>query len=119
MKKIVSLALVCVLMVMALASCSNVSESYAEKINKAAEDKEFITYEQVIEDLGDDVADITADIPVLGRGGVVISVKGCDSVEDIQAKLDDGKTVKGIIVTIAGGKAISANYTEITEDDLK
>ena len=43
MKKIVSLALVFMLVLgctFALASCNNVSESYAEKLNKAAENGE-------------------------------------------------------------------------------
>ena len=119
MKKIVSLVLVAVLMVLALASCSNVSESYAEKVNKAAKDGDHYTYSKVIEDLGDDVADLTVDVIVVGRNGVIISVKGCDSMEDIQEKLDDGDTVQGIIVTIAAGKAIAAAYREITKDDLK
>ena len=35
MKKIISLVLVAVLMVLALASCGNISQSYADKINKA------------------------------------------------------------------------------------
>ncbi len=114
MKKIVSLALVLVLALAMLVSCGNISEGYAKKINKAAEDKDYYTYEQVLEDLGDDAVDAT-----FLKTGVIIAVKGCDSLEDIKEKLEDGKTVKGIVVTVAAGKATAAEYTEITEDDLK
>ncbi len=117
MKKIMKL--LCLVMAMvclcsALAGCSNISESYADKVNKAAESDEHYTYTQVLEDLGEDAIDIT----VL-KTGVIIAVKGCQSKEDLQKQLDEGKTVKGIVVTMLGGKAMSATYKEITEDDLK
>ena len=117
MKKIISLALACVLLfgcMLALASCGNISESYAKKINKAAEEDEHYTYDEVVEDLGDNAIEIA-----ILKTGVIVAVKGCETVEDIQAKLDDGKTVKGIVVAVAAGKAVSAEYKEITEDDLK
>ncbi|MBR7101006.1 MAG: hypothetical protein IKC74_01840, partial [Clostridia bacterium] len=77
MKKIISLILVAVLLVCTLASCSNISESYAEKINEAAKEKDYYTYEEVKDDLGDDIVDIT-----IAGNGVIIAVKGCSSVED-------------------------------------
>ena len=120
MKKIVSLALVVVMLVCVLASCGNISESYAKKINEAAANKEHYTYSQVIEDLGgkEEVADLT--ISVLGvASGTVIAVKGCSSWDDIKAKIDEGKTVKGIVVVIAANKAISAEYREISTSDKK
>ena len=117
MKKIISLALVCVMLmgcVFALASCGKISESYAEKINKAAEKGKHYTYEEVMEDLGDNAIDIT-----LLKNGIIVAVKGCETVDDVKAKIDEGKTVKGIVVVVALGKATSATYKEITEDDLK
>ncbi len=121
MKKIVSMVLVCVLLVgsmLALTSCSNISESYAEKINKAAEKGEHLTYSEVKEDLGDDVADIT--ISLLGStNGVLVAVKGCSTLDEIKEKIDNGDTVKGVVVTILNNKATKAAYKEITEDDLK
>lgn len=112
--KLLAVAMALVVLCMALASCSNVSESYAKKINKAAEDKEYYTLDEVKEDLGDEAVEIT----FLGAG-VVIAVKGCTSLDDLKEQVKDGKTVKGIIVTILAGKATAAKYTEITEDDLK
>ena len=117
MKKIISAVLVCVLLVgsiFALASCSNISESYAEKINKAAKEGEPLSYDDVVEDLGENAVEIA----VLGNG-VVVAVKGCDDVEDIIHKIDEGETVKGIVVTMVLGKATAAKYKEITKDDLK
>ena len=116
MKKVISAFLSLVLlagMIFTLASC-NISESYAEKINKAAEAGEHYTLEEVLEDLGDDAVEIT-----ILNTGVVVAVKGCSTLDDIKAKLDAGDEVKGIVVTIALGKATGAIYKTITEDDLK
>lgn len=117
MKRIISSVLVVAMIlavVFSLASCSNISQSYADKINKAAGDGEPYTKSQVLEDLGDNAFEVNLLV-----GGVVIAVAGCDSIEDVEAKLENGETVKGIIVTIVLGKATAAKYGEITEDDLK
>ena len=117
MKKIVSLALVFMLVLgctFALASCNNVSESYAEKVNKAAENGEHYTLETIRKDLGDEAVEIIAF-----NTGVIVAVKGCESLDDIKTKINDGETVKGILITVLAGKATGAKYQEITEDDLK
>ena len=113
MSKILALILALLMVVSVFAACGNISQSYADKVNKAAEKDEHITYTEVLEDLGEDAIDIT-----LLKSGVIIAVKGCSTVDDIKAKLDDGKTVKGIVVTVVGGKAISAEYREITNKDV-
>ena len=113
MKKILALVLALSLVFM-LVSCGNISESYAKKINAAADKGDHYTYDQVVEDLGDNAIEIA----FLGTG-VVIAVKGCESVADIKAQIEDGKTVKGIVVTMLANKAMSASYREITKDDLK
>ena len=117
MKRIISVFLVCILMVgclLALASCSNISESYAKKINLAAERDEHITYTQVIDDLGDEAIDIT-----ILKSGIIIAVKGCSNVDELEDMLDEGKTVKGIIVTVIAGKATTAEYREISKSDFE
>ncbi|MBR7101804.1 MAG: hypothetical protein IKC74_05900, partial [Clostridia bacterium] len=83
-------------------------------INEAAKEKDYYTYEEVKDDLGDDIVDIT-----IAGNGVIIAVKGCSSVEDIEAKLEGGDTVKGIVVTVVLGKATGAAYREIKAEDLK
>ena len=112
--KVVALVMALVTLACVFTSCSNISESYAKKINKAAEKDEHYTLDQVLEDLGDDAVNVT----ILGSG-VVIAVKGCDSMDDIKEKIDDGKTVKGIVVTVLANKATAAEYKEITKEDLK
>ena len=112
--RILAFLLVAVMLVCALASCGNISESYAEKINEAAKAGEHYTYEKVVKDLGDDAVELAYH-----ESGVVIAVKGCSSIDDISKKIDDGETVKGIVVTMVAGKATYAVYKEITKDDLK
>lgn len=113
--KILSIILTIACLCTILVSCGgNISESYAEKINKAAEKDEFMTYEQVMDDLGDNAIEIT-----FLKSGVILAVKGCKSVSDIQAKMDAGEKIKGIVITVLAGKATGAQYREITEKDLK
>ena len=116
MKRVISALLCAILLVgsvFALVSC-NISESYAEKINKAKEAGEPYTYEEVLEDLGEDAIDIT-----ILKTGVVVAVKGCSSLDELEDKLDNGDKVEGIVVTMVAGKATAATYKSITEDDLK
>ena len=99
-----------------LASCSNVTQAYADKINEEAKDgdKDFITLEQIRKDLGDEAVEI-----LILNSGVVIAVKGCKSVDDIKAKLDAGEDVEGLVITIVAGNATAAAYRKITSSDLK
>ena len=118
MKLVKRLSLFAVLLafVFTLASCSNVSQKYADKINKAAEEGKHYTLSQVQEDLGEEAVSII--VPVINTG-VVIGVKGCTSVDEIKAQLEAGKETKGLVIIIAGGEATSATYRVITEEDLK
>ena len=111
--RIISLTLALVCICGMFAACGNISQSYADKVNKAAEKDEHITYTEVLEDLGDEAIDIT-----LLKSGVIIAVKGCSTIDEVKTKVEDGKTVKGIVVTVVGGKAISEEYREITNDDV-
>ena len=63
---------------------------------------------------------INGTIEVAGyRVGVIIGVKGIKTKEDLQAKIDAGEDVEGIVVTIANGKATTARYGKINASDLK
>ena len=112
MKKL--LGVFALLSVLVLAACSNVTQKYADKINEAAAAKEYYTVEQVREDLGDEAVEI-----LLLNNGVIVAVKGCETLDEIKAKVNEGEDVKGIIVTIAMGKATAAKYQVITAEDLK
>lgn len=120
MKKIFRFLGVCIASVavaFSLASCSNVSEDYAQKINeKAKEDKKY-SYEDVKKKLGDECIDGTAE--VFGyRGGVLFGVKGIKSVDDLKAKVNAGENVEGIVVIISNGYATSASFGVITAEQL-
>ncbi|MBE6536580.1 MAG: hypothetical protein E7673_01370 [Ruminococcaceae bacterium] len=119
MKRFISLLLVCVFVLgcaFSLASCSKATESYANKINKAAEKDKHYTYEKVMKDLGDEAIDLT-----FGTGvGTVMAVKGCSEWADIEEKLKNDATVKGIVIVFDLKKeAIKAEYREINENDKK
>ena len=95
-----------------LVACSNISKNYADKINKAYEDGNPLTLEQVRNDLDNEV-----EILVL-NSGVIIAVKDCSSLDDIKKKVDNNEDVEGIVITIVLSKAQHAEYRKITNDDL-
>lgn len=109
MKKL--LGVFALLSVLVLAACSNVSEKYAQKIMD-----ETLSYVEVCEDLGDEA--ISMGIGESKYTGVVIAVKGCESLEEIEAKLEAGKDVKGIRVYFLLGQPVYAKYQVITAEDL-
>lgn len=101
-----------------LASCSKVSQSYADKINKAAEKGENISLVDVRKALGDDALDVT----MLGSG-VIIAVKGhsLKSEEDWEKlgnEIGDDDEIEVIAVTILANKATSAKYYKGAAKDM-
>lgn len=103
--KIMTLCLALVMCVSLFAGCSKATKQYADKVNQAAEKGEHLTYTQVLKDLGDEAIDVT-----LLKTGFIYAAKGCKTFDEIQAKIDAGKTVEGITIIITAGKAISASY---------
>lgn len=106
------------LMGMTLASCG-IGQSAADRINKAAEEKNHLTYDQLIKDYGKPTYDVTAE--VLGsRNGSVIWVKGCDTSTKVEEKLNNGEKLSALTVIILNSKATSATWTEdFTGKDAK
>lgn len=114
MKKIISKVLgffAGLFMVFALVGC-NISEDYAEKINKAADAGERYTYAEVIDDLGDNYSG-----KLVLESGALTWYKGYDSYEEAKAAYDEGKTVKLIVVTFLGGEATGAAYDEWVKEE--
>ncbi len=101
-------------LLVSLASCSKVSQSYADKINKAAKDGEALTVEQVQKDLGDE-----AQSYLVLNSGVIVAVKGVKTKEDLEKKIEEEDNVEGLIVTCVLGKATAAAYEDIDLSDLK
>lgn len=108
--KVVALMLVVVLSLALLASCG-VSEKTAEKINQAAKDGKAMTPDEVKKLCG---GDPTFGVDVL-VAGEMIWVSGCKNADDVQKKLDDGKSLKALYVTFVLGKATSAVYKDYTK----
>ena len=108
-------AMLAVLTVIVLASCSKVTEGYAEKINVAAVKEEHYTYSQVVEDLGMPHVDLTIDF--LGsRNGWAAWYKGYETAEEAEAALEAGKTVASITITVSDNKVTKAEYKEETKE---
>lgn len=116
MKKF-TFVLILTLSLLTLVSCG--MESYAKKINKRAEKDDHITYSEVVKKLGEDkIIDLTTGSDAYASG-IIIKVKGVTSVEELEQKINDGETLKGIRVIIVLGKAVSAEYTEIDMSSVK
>ena len=64
--------------------------------------------------LGENASDIT-----IAKTGVIIAAQGCTSLEELNTKLEAGETVKGIVVTLFAGKALSAEYKVLSSEDTK
>jgi hypothetical protein len=101
-----------------LVGCSNVSQSYADKVNEAASNKEHYTYEEVMKALGDEAQDWT--VTVLGStNGAVYAVKGVTTKEEFQEIIDSEEDVECLIVTILNGKATAAKYSTTKDVEKK
>ncbi len=119
MKKILSLVLVCILMVGVLASCGNAS--LANKIEKAAEKGEPMTYEEVKDALKGTVIDGTMEIAGKRQGtlSVINGVKDQEDMIEVSKKLAEGGSVKGIIVLIIDGNAVAAVQGKLDNDSAE
>ena len=110
--KRISLALVaCFTFV--LASCG-VSQGYADKINDAAAEKNYVLVEDAKKALGDDCIEA-----LVLNTGFIAQVKGCKTKEELDKVINEGKTAKGIIIVVVGGKCMGAAYGEINEQMIK
>ena len=100
--------------VVGLVGCSKVSQSYADKINEAAKADEHITYQEVLEALGDEAQDYT--ITVLGStNGFIYAIKGVTTKEEFEELRDSDEPTECLIITIGNGKATGAKYSTTEE----
>ncbi len=112
MKKILMSILLCVAL-FALVGCSNATQKFADKVQAEIDAGEEYEVEDAREDLGKEC------LEALVRGtGFVLAVEGCESKADIQAKLDAGEEVYGVVITFADGEAVSVSYKKIGYTDL-
>lgn len=108
--KSICAVLVCALLALTLMSCSAEKkyEKYAEQIRVAEAKEEALTYAEVIEKLGAPTVNLTSSIFGSGESGWATWYDRCESQEDLDAKLEAGKSVPYISVSFSGGKAVDA-----------
>jgi len=112
-KKILLSLAVAFAFVITLASCSKVSQSYADKINEAAKTDEKITYEDAKSALGDEL--------LIDIAGQMIAVKGLtkDNYKEKLENADENTKFSVIMVNTLLGNCVSATYGEFTVKDVK
>ncbi len=120
-KKILLSLAVAFAFVITLASCSKVSQSYADKINDAAEKKEYITYETAKEDIADECFDVLNNKVFT----VLVAVKGYKNDitwAELDKKLDEldkDTKVSCLIVLVFAGKCTSALYVSGSGSEIE
>ena len=114
--KVLALTLVAIMCLAFFAGCG-VNENTAERINKAAEEEKYLTYEELVKSYGAPTVDWTASFGDSGKTGFCAWVNGCKTKEDLQAKQDAGQKLQALYVTFVGGQATSAEYKEYTGEE--
>lgn len=104
----------CFTFLFALASCSKVSQSYADTINDAFKAGNCITYEEAKETLGSECLDDTKD-----KNGKLIAVKGVSKDEYKDKKFTEDTTkYEFISITVVQGKCNYAYYGTATYREI-
>lgn len=108
--KVICSVLVCALLTLTLASCSAQKkyEKIAEDIRVAVAKEEPLSYEKVVEKLGQPTINLSMSIGGSGVNGWITWYDGCENQDALDAKLEEGKEVAYIRVSFAGGKAVEA-----------
>lgn len=116
-KRIIIGLTICFAFLITLASCSNVSKSFADKINESYQNGNALTYESVKDSLGEECIDLTKD---KGQSGLIYAVKGL-TAGNYKEKLSDAKMddkYEFITITLVQGKCTYAYYQNGTRADL-
>ena len=118
MKKLVLLFVVAFL-ALTLIGCGSISQSYADKVNEGAESKQYLTYDVVLEDLGEPT--VNATVALIGKAsGLCTWYKGCKTSAEKDEKLEAGKSVDCLVITFVDGAATAASFSVLkNEDKLK
>ena len=95
------------------------TQKYADKINEKASAGSHLTYEDVIQKLGNPTIKISTASSIIGETGICFWVNGCKNIEEVNQRFEDKKEVKGISITFLNGKAMSATYAAFTSEDFE
>lgn len=100
-----------------LASCasSNVSKSYADRINNAYSNGTVLKYETVKQDLGEECIDVTTN-----QNGVLIAVKGltAGNYKERLDKASPDEKFEFISITVVQGNCQRAYYSTGTASEI-
>lgn len=110
-KKLLTIAMSLALVV-ALFLTGCVNQGMADKINEKAKSDEGYTYVQLLEDYKNPTMDATTNVPVVGRSGLVVYVKGCKNSDEAEEKYNAGEQLDAVYVIIALNKVVSAEFTQ-------
>lgn len=99
-----------------ISSLTNVSQTYADKVNAAYNNNAPYSYAKICVDLSNEI-DCTSSTG--SRRGTIVAANGYSSLYDIETDIRAGKDIKGIVITVSSGSAIKAEYRELTYADLK
>ncbi len=105
----------CFAFVFVLASCSNVSKSYADKINDAYKNGAALKYDDVKKDFGDECIDLTKT-----QTGKLVAVKGL-TVTNYKEKLEKAspdEKFELISITVVQGNCTYAIYATCTTAEV-
>lgn len=106
-------------LVFTLASCSKVSQSYADKINNAAEKNEYVTVADAKDALGDECFEVNFIL----FGGLV-AVKGYKNdmtyaeLEKKMSEADENTKFEAIVIVYVGSNCRGALYVSGTAAEL-
>ena len=110
MKKVITTIIsICLLLVLAvmIVSCSSISRNYADKINESYKNGNALTYEEVVNTLGNECIDVTTN-----KNGMLVAVKGLnkDNYKEVLQHTDEHTKYEFITITVVTGKCTYAHY---------
>ena len=108
--------LLCCTVVFMLASCSNATKSYSDKINDAYQAGNAVLYEDAVKALGDECIDCTKS-----QTGILVAAKGIkkDNYLEQLEKADQNTKFDIITVTVVQGKCTYSHFSTGTVGDIR
>lgn len=110
---------ICFAFVFMLASCSNATKSYSDKINEAYQSGTAITYDEAVKALGDECIDLTKGTES-SRSGMLIAVKGMtkDNYEEKIRNASSDSKFDSIAITVVQGRCTYSHFASQTAGEV-
>ena len=119
-KKVFASLSIAFLGLIVLASCSSVTNSYSQKINDAAYNKEYVTVEDARKELGDECIDLTSKV-ILDGTGTLVGIKGLNKDNYLDKIKNGDPHVKYdvIMISVIDDKCIGSTFQEMSILELQ